>query len=153
MIFSLNQLFSDDQAITATAVSTNVIDLGVTGTVLGGSNALVRDIGRGTPIPLVIQVTTTFLTLTSLIVTLQAAHVVGFGELYTVDVSPTVVVADLVAGYRFPTIWVPAQVDKRFFRLNFTVGGSNATAGNITAGITLGQPSFGMAGVSGIGGT
>ena len=35
MILSAQQLFSDDQAITASADSTNVIDLGVPGTPFG----------------------------------------------------------------------------------------------------------------------
>jgi hypothetical protein len=42
---SEQQLFSDSQALTQTAVSTNIIDLGATGTVTGGAAALVRDIG------------------------------------------------------------------------------------------------------------
>ena len=37
MIFDKQNLFSDAQAITADAASTNVIDLGPTGTPVGGS--------------------------------------------------------------------------------------------------------------------
>jgi len=153
MIFSVEQLFSDDQAITVTAASTNVIDLGATGTVLGGSNALVRDIGRGAPIPILIQVTVDFATLTSLQVTLQAAHVVGFGESYTIAQTPAVVAAELVAGFQFPIIYVPIRTDKRFFRLNYTVAGSNATAGAVTAGIVVARQDTGLAGVAGLQGT
>ena len=43
MLLSSEQTFSDAQALTATAVSTNIIDLGPTGTVLNAPAALVRD--------------------------------------------------------------------------------------------------------------
>ena len=48
MILDLENMFSDDQALTATAVSTNVIDLGATGMpplstiALNRTSALVR---------------------------------------------------------------------------------------------------------------
>ena len=71
MIFSLNQLFSNDQAITATAVSTNVIDLGVAGTPVHGAAPLHNDKGLGTAVPVLIQVTEAFTLLTSLTVTLE----------------------------------------------------------------------------------
>lgn len=153
MIFSLQQLFSNDQAITATANSTNVIDLGATGTVLGGSNALVRDIGKGTPVPILVQVTETFLTLDSLKVKIQTSHVEGFGEAYTANESEAILAATLVAGYMFTIQFVPLEVDKRFVRLVYTVAGSNATAGKITAGIVAATQQGTLGGVSGIGGT
>ena len=43
-------LFSDAQAITADAGSTNVIDLGAAGTAFGHSAAVARDIGKATEI-------------------------------------------------------------------------------------------------------
>ena len=46
MIFDKTLQFSDQQAITATAVSTNVIDLLPTGTVYGHAAALLRDLGQ-----------------------------------------------------------------------------------------------------------
>lgn len=153
MIVDTTGLFSDDQAITATAVSTNVLDLGAPGTVLGSSNALVRDIGRGVPIPILIQVTTTFATLTSLTVTLQSAYVEGFGESYTIDQTPAVALATLVAGYQFPIIHIPVDTDKRYFRLNYTVGGSSATAGAVTAAIVAARQDTGLGGMKGLGGT
>ena len=66
MIFSAQQLFSDDQAITASADSTNVIDLGVAGTPYGAAAALNRDIGDGAGIPILVQITEAFEYLTSL---------------------------------------------------------------------------------------
>ena len=40
MILSKEQEFSDAQTVTATAASTNLIDLGATGTVVGGAAAI-----------------------------------------------------------------------------------------------------------------
>ena len=57
MILDLESLFSDDQALTVTAASTNIIDLGATGTPPLSSTALTRDIGPGMPIDILIQVT------------------------------------------------------------------------------------------------
>ena len=42
MILSAQQIFSDGQALTATAVSTNLIDLGATGTVVGAPAVAAR---------------------------------------------------------------------------------------------------------------
>jgi hypothetical protein len=54
MIFSAEQLFSDAQS-GATSPSTNVIDLGAPGTVVGGPAALVRDVGPGCPVEISIS--------------------------------------------------------------------------------------------------
>lgn len=152
MIFSAEQLFSDDQAITTTAVSTNVIDLGATGTVLRQPNDLKRDIGKGTPIPILIQVTADFASLTSLQVTVQTDDAENFGNAVNIVSSDTVLAADLVAGYKFPIIWVPLGVNKRYMRLNYTVSGS-ASAGTVTAGIVADVQTNVVAGVEGLAGT
>src|SRR5690606_28599376 len=55
MIFSIEQTFSAGQTVTTNGPSTNVIDLGATGTVVKGPAALVRDIGKGEPIAIWIQ--------------------------------------------------------------------------------------------------
>lgn len=70
MIFDATLLFSDAQAITADAASTNYIDLGATGVPFGGV-ALARDIGPGTPIPISVTVGAAFNTLTSLDIYLE----------------------------------------------------------------------------------
>lgn len=137
MIFDATNLFSDQQAITATAVSTNVIDLGATDTPKHAVNAITRDIGKGKPIALRVQVTEDFATLTSLTVTVQKDTVEGFGSPETVAVSPAIPVADLVAGYVFPLPAVVRGQDQRYMRLNYTVAGTNASAGKITAGLVF----------------
>ena len=82
--------------------------------------------------------TETFATLTSLKVGVQVDNDVSFGSPKTVVESPAVAAADLKAGYKFPIVWVPRGTDERYLRLYYTVAGSDATAGKITAGITTG---------------
>ena len=153
MIFSKQQLFSDDQAITASAASTNLLDLGVEGTVLLAPNDLVRDIGKGTPIPLLIQVTVAFATLTSLKVKIETDDDVAFGSAKTVLETEAIALANLVAGYRFNITYIPLDTAERYVRLTYTVAGSDATAGQITAGIVAGAQEGPLAGVVGLGGT
>ena len=135
MIFDETLKLSDDQAITATAASTNVIDLGATGTVYGAAAALTRDIGPGQPVSLLIQVTEAFATLTSLDIQIELDSTESFTPDSTIDVQMAVPVASLVAGYKVPYNFVPDGVNLRYMRLKYTVNGSNATAGKITAGI------------------
>lgn len=137
MIFSAQQLFSSDQAITATALSTNVIDLGVSDTPYGGKAALNHDIAKGAPIPILVQVTTAFATLTSLTITVETGAVAG--TLGTVLATETILVADLVAGKQMRMQVLPNGATGRYLGVRYTVTGSNATAGAITAGITMGN--------------
>lgn len=153
MIFSKNLLFSDDQEVTASAASTNIVDLGATGTVLNAPNDLKRDIGKGTPVPILIQVTEDFANLTSLTVSVQVSVDEAFTSPITVLSSPAVAVADLVAGYKFPIIHVPLTSNERYIRVYYTVEGSNANAGAVTAGIVAGVQTNVVAGVEGLGGT
>jgi hypothetical protein len=143
MIFDEQTLLSNQQAITATAASTNVIDLGATGTVIGAAGALPRDIGKGVRIPLRVQVTEAFNNLTSLQVALQVAAASDFASSKTVK-SITVPVADLKAGKVVEIDYVPRGTDQRYLRLNYTVTGTAPTAGKVTAGIVAGhQESYG----------
>jgi hypothetical protein len=130
MIIDKQNLFSEDQAVTASAVSTNVIDLGAEGT--------------GTPSPnlkdaeLFVQVTEAFATLTSLTVALQTDSAEGFGTVETVLQSAAIPVASLLVGYKFKLRGLPEGLS-RYVRLNYTVAGSNASAGKIFAGLVLGS--------------
>lgn len=147
MIFSLQQLFSNDQAVTVSAESANVIDLGAPETVLGAPYPLNRDIGRGTPIPILVQVTTAFATLTSLKVAVQSSDTEAFdGQIETVHESEAVPVAQLLAGYQFRLDYVPKGTKGRYVRLYYTIAGSTATAGVVTAGITMGNQDTSVAG-------
>lgn len=134
MILSNQSLFSNDQAVTATAVSTNVIDTGEKGTPTWGSVAFAGDIGKGTPIPLEVVITEDFATLTSLTIAVETGATDALG---TVLLSQTVAVADLVVGKRLNFKVVPEGVN-RYLGLKYTVTGSNATTGKIKAGISHG---------------
>jgi len=143
MIFSAQQIFSDDQAITATAISTNVIDTGVRDTPYGGKAALTGDLGKGNGIPILIQVTTALSnaaddgTVTFTIETSAAAALTSSTVLYS---SGAIAEADLVAGYQIPVQILPNQCTGRYLGIRYTVGGTgNLNAGAVTAGITMGN--------------
>ena len=125
MRFDSTNIFSDDQAITASATSTNIFDLG---------SATRGDIGKGTAIPIVVQVTTDFATCTSLTVGIQTDSVENFASPKTL-ISQTIVLASLVAGAKFSFNSIPIGTDERYVRLYYTIAGSDATAGKVTAGI------------------
>lgn len=138
MILSQQAIFSDDQAITGTALSTNVIDLGVAGTPYGAGAPLNNDKGKGTPVPILIQVTEDFNTLTTLTVTIEVAAVAAMTS-STVLVTQVIALADLVAGKQTFVQCLPNGVDQRYLAVRYTVGGSNPSAGAITAGISMGN--------------
>lgn len=120
MILDSQLLFSDAQALTATAVSTNVIDLGAD-----------RDIGVGEPMAVVVSVDV-------------AADFTTADETYQIDVqtgstvTPTTVIARripvvtatpatnvLATGKK---IVIPLPHDnERYLRLNYTLGGTTPT--------------------------
>lgn len=139
MIYDRSLLMSNAQAITASAVSTDVIDLGATGIVFGNSTALVRDIGRGYEIPLRVQVVQAFNTLTSLTVRVQTDDNSGFSTAKTVATSQAIPLASLAVGYVFEEIALIVGVNERYLRLDYVVAGTNPTLGQITAGITMGN--------------
>lgn len=140
MILDLNTLLSNGQAITATAPSTNVIDLGPVGTVFGAAAPLVRDIGKGADTPMRVTVAETFNNLTSLQVSLQVSTDVAFTAPVTVFLSPVYTLAQLAVGARLllPDS-IPLNTNLRFMRLVYTVAGTAPTLGKITAGVTMGN--------------
>jgi len=124
MILDAQALFSDQQAITANAASTNYMDFSVA-----------ADQGKGVPMPLLIQVTEDFDNLTDLTVDLEVDNDEAFGSVKKVS-SVTVALADLKAGKQIPPMYMPQGVDERYCRLYYTVNGAAPTAGKITAGVT-----------------
>lgn len=137
MIFDATTLLSNAQAITATAVSTNVIDLGPIAT------GLTRDVGKGMETPFLIQVTEAFTAAgaATLTITLETDDNSGFSSATTVWTSPAIPKASLVAGYVIIPEYIPRGVNERYFRLNYTVATGPMTAGKITAGVTMGNQS------------
>lgn len=135
-ILSNESLFSNEQAVTVTALSTNVIDLGERGTPVGGKTALIGDISLGNPIEILCQVNEDFATLTSLKIAIEVGATASLG---TEVASITVLLASLVTGYQFPLRYLPTLGTGRYLGLRYTVAGSTATAGKVTAGVTLGN--------------
>ncbi|GAA0567485.1 Bbp16 family capsid cement protein [Halomonas salifodinae] len=124
MILDKEFLFSENQAITGTANSTNVVDLGV-----------VRDIGKGVPLPLLIQVTADFNGADTIRAEVQTDDNESFTSAETLAVSGDIPIADLVAGYQFPIQYMPIHTE-RYLRVVYTFTGATApTQGTITAGI------------------
>lgn len=125
---------SPGQAITASAASTNYVDTGVRTIPPGGHTATpVSDLGKGNRIPILIQVTETFATLTSLKVAVQVDDNTSFSSATTVFESEAIVLASLVAGYQFNIDLIPPKTNERYMQLYFTVAGSSATAGKVFA--------------------
>ncbi len=124
MILDEQALFSNAQAVTASAVSTNCIKVN-------------GDIGKGEPVEILAQVVTDFATCTSLKVGVQTSDTENFSSVDTLVESGAIPVASLKAGYKFPIKFLPIGI-KKYLRLYYTVAGSNATAGKITAGIVDG---------------
>lgn len=136
MIFSAQQLFSDAQAIVATAVSSNVIDLGVPGTPYDAVAPLNQDIGKGNKIPFLAQVTEDFDNLTSLEIAIETGATTALG---TKIVSEVVTLADLKAGKQMVIEVLPNQIKEQYLGLRYTVVGTAPTTGSVTAGITMGN--------------
>jgi len=128
MLFDLENGFSNKQAITGSAASTNVIKAG----------GALKEIAFGTPIPLRIQVVEDFATCTSVEFKVQTATDEGFTTPVDLATSGAVAVANLKAGYVAPILYMP-KGNLGYLRLYYTVTGSNATAGKVTAGIVAGH--------------
>lgn len=144
MIFDLQSLFSDGQSLAGPAgvtPSENVIDRGALVAPQHAVAAFKADLGKGTDVPLRIQVTETFVGGTNLLVAVQVATDAAFTTPITVTTGATVPTADLVAGYVFAINRVPLNTDEQFIRLRYSTTGT-FTAGRITAGITLGNEAW-----------
>lgn len=135
MIFNNNELLSFQQAITATALSTNVIDLGVADTPYEAVAALNYDIGKGNGIPFLVQVTEAFNNATSMTIQLETGSTASLG---TVVLQQTIVLADLKAGKQFNLTMLPQGIAERYLGVRYTVAGTAPTAGKVTSGITMG---------------
>lgn len=140
MILDSTLQFSNAQAITATAASTNLVDLGATGTVFGAAAAIVRDPALGVQVPLAIRVVETFNNLTSLTISVETDDNAAFSTAATVYTSPAYTLAQVATGAKLllPD-WLPAGTNERYVRLKYTVAGTNPTTGKITAAVSMGN--------------
>lgn len=140
MIFDKQSLFSDAQAITVPAASTNVLDVGAMGIPQHAENAYTKDLGKGRKVPIRIQIVEDFAgAFTNLEVSLQTDSADTFGTPKTV-MTHSVAKASAVAGYVIPFDFFPRGTDEQFVRLNYNLTGTaTASAGKITAGVTHGN--------------
>ncbi len=131
-------LFSDGQAITATAASTNLVDLGAYDTRMTQA----RDKGLGTSVPLEVTVTQSFNNLTSLTISIEGDDNAAFSSATTIWTSPAYTLAQLATGakYLLPDS-LPAGLTERYVRMKYTVAGTAPSLGKITAGVSMGRQS------------
>lgn len=129
MYLDRQNLFSSAQAITATAASTDLIDLGST-----------RDIGAGEPLEVIVAVDTAFTAAgaATLTIALQTDTSSGFGSAVTLATTSAIAVASLTVGAAVAVFKVPRGV-LRYLRLNYTVATGPMTAGTVTAGLSIGR--------------
>lgn len=127
MILDSQALYSDDQVVTTTADSTNILDLA-------------KNSGPGEPVRLLIQVTADFAGGTDITIDLETDDNTGFSSLSTIASTPTIVLADLVAGYEFSILFIPNDIEQ-YSRLEYTVTGTMTGGGAITAGIVFDRQS------------
>ena len=145
MILSVQQLFSDAQnaAASSTVFSTNTIDLGPVGTTRGAPAALIRDVGPGQPVAIVVVVTSPAAS-TIKVDIVQSVN----ANLSTPDVLESSGVITLVAAK--PQIlglnFLPDRITKQYIGLQYTTG-AGVGGVNVDAGITLGKQSAQVGGV------
>ncbi|MCC6863271.1 MAG: hypothetical protein IT544_00480 [Rhodobacteraceae bacterium] len=137
MIFDRSLMFSNAQAITETAASDNIVDLLATGRPYGHAQNLVKDVGKGNQIALLVQVVEAFNTLTSLTIELQCDDNEAFASPKTV-LSHLIPLEELIAGKTASITSVPPGINERYLRLHYVVAGSNPTLGRITASVVAG---------------
>lgn len=133
MILDANLEFSDAQAVTATAISSNVADLGPV------NDNVLRDIGTGEDTYLVFSVDTTFTaagaaTLTAALVSDSTANLATSPTTHATPLS-AVPVASLVAGYK-AAVKLPPGDYEQYLGIQYTVATGPFTAGKINAFLT-----------------
>jgi len=140
MILDLQSMFSGAvgadgtktaQAVTATAVSTNVMDLRA----VGGSPALVDNgILGGQGLFLIVICSAAFNNLTSLTVTLESDSASGLGSSPVVHFSSgAIALAALTANTTLIRIPLPVADYKRYLGLRYTVAGTAPSTGSLLA--------------------
>jgi len=127
MIIDSQNLFSDEQAVTAAAASTNLIDLGTE-----------RRPGTGENLYIVAQVDEAFTDAGSdstLLVELESDDNVAFSS-PTVRQTIGTFAALAAAGSRLIARYAPETLNERFIRLKYTPANGNLSTGKVTAFVT-----------------
>jgi len=129
MILDKLLMFSEAQAVTASAASADVIDLGP----IDGTR---RDIGVGYPLEFWATVNTTAAAAGAATVNIQLQTSPDNSTWTTLSTSGDLALSALTSGKRVMSQKVPQGV-QRYLRVNYVVGTGPLTAGAFTAGINL----------------
>lgn len=134
MIMDKELLFSDAQAVTTTAASTNSVDLGPLASGQSG-----RDPGAGEEIRLVIitDVLVASTTTSTVTFSLEADNVSDFTTAVAIWTSAAIDKATLVAGYKVADVAVPKANSAKYLRVKYTVTGADLTSGSFTSFFVL----------------
>lgn len=127
MILDAHNLFSDAQALTAAAASTNLIDLGPT----------TRDIGTGKPLYVVLNVDVALTDAGSdstVVVTIEQDTTAAFSSATAVQTLFTIAATAAIGTQYIATI-APGVVTEEFIRLYYTPANGNLTTGSVTAAL------------------
>lgn len=143
MLQDINSIFSGTiasdgtrsaQAITATAVSTNVIDTRQP----GGSPTLKNEGQFGQDLWLYVSVVQAFNTLTSLTITLESDSTSNLATSPTVHYTKTIALASLTAGANVIRVQLPSEKTyERYLGVRYTVTGTDPTTGSVYAFLAL----------------
>lgn len=115
--------------ITATQISTNVIDLRSP----GGGPALADEGIDGTDLYFVVKVIQAFNNLTSLTITLESDSTANLATAPVVHYSKTVLLAALTANSEPIRVQLPSDDYKRYLGVRYTVTGTAPAAGTVLA--------------------
>jgi hypothetical protein len=123
------------QAITATAISTNVLDLrsGRTTPVTADESV------SGPELYLLVVVTQAFNNLTTLTITLESDSAATLASAPVVHASQAVALAGLTLGATVVRIQLPSADYKRYLGVRYTVAGTAPTTGAVQTFLTMDQ--------------
>lgn len=126
--------FSDNQAVTATAISTNVMDLNPALKL----NTTGVDIGTGQDVYLVLQADTaaTAAGAATVVITLESSAAAGLTSSTVHLTSKTLALSDLTAGKTLLAVKLPADTYLRYLGVRYTVSTGPLTAGSFSAFLT-----------------
>ncbi len=126
MIIDSQLLFSDAQALTAAAASTNLVDLGA-----------IRDIGTGEPLYVFLSVDVALTdsgSNSTVTVDAQTDDAAAFGSATTAQTLFTIA-ATAAAGTMYLACLGPTLINERFLRLYYTMNNGNLDTGTVTAAL------------------
>lgn len=126
--------FSDGQAVTATAISTNVMDLNPAFKL----NTTGVDIGTGQDVYFVLQAdaAATAAGAATVVVTLESSAAAGLTSSTVHLTSKTFALTDLTAGKTLMAVKLPTDTYLRYLGVRYTVATGPLTAGSFSAFLT-----------------